>query len=144
MTEEDVVKLLDRVKLHYQHFSINDSLFYEWLRILKEYSKEDVFNNLDKYLDKCEVKIPTVFDLKKGLTPISKKQKVKQDYIINCNLCGKEMRLSEYENRHFPKCSSISYLITIMKKQGINVEYKELEQLDDIKFQSVYEKYKDY
>lgn len=146
MQKEDIVELLDRVKLHYQHLSMSDELFYEWFRILKEYNRDDVFKKLDEYLENesNRDRIPMAFDLIDGLITHEQKKKIHSDYLIRCNLCGREMLLSEYDSKHFDRCSSINYLLRIMREQGIKVEYRDLETLDEIKFQKVYEKYKDW
>ena len=49
MSEEDVYRLLERVRTYYQHLSRSDELCDEWFRILKHYKVSEVNENLDKY-----------------------------------------------------------------------------------------------
>lgn len=143
MNIDDIVELADIIKIHYQNFSIYKELYEEWLRVLKDYSKDKVFEKLDEYLenDSNRKRIPSPFDLKSGLITIDQEEIKTTDYLIRCNLCGKEMLLSQYENKHFDRCSSTRYLINILKNQGTEVSYEELANLDERTFQRVYSKY---
>ncbi len=130
MKEHEVEELLQIVKIHYQNFSIYDSLRDEWFRILKNYSANEVLDNLDKYLedDRNRERIPMVFDLKKGLLTLDKKERFKNDYLIDCNLCHKTMFLSEYDNTHHRKCLLIKTIIKDYKKKNQNIAYEELDK----------------
>lgn len=131
MNEREVSDLLDRVKLHYQHLSLSDELLEEWFRVLKKYKNEEVINNLDKYLmiEKNRDRIPNPFDLIDGLITQQQKEKLKNDYLIDCNLCHKTMTLSEYDS-HYSKCLKIRSVMTILKRKGQAVEYDELFRYD--------------
>lgn len=145
MSEEDVYRLLERVRTYYQHLSRSDKLCDEWFRILKHYKVSEVNENLDKYLsiERNRNRIPMPQDLIQDLWTIEEYQQSQKSYIVNCNLCKRPMTLENY-NKHYDRCSSIHYLLQIMKSQGIKVEYKDLASLSDNKFNTVYEKYKDY
>lgn len=146
MQKLEVINFMKKIKAYYQTFSMEDFVIKEWQDRLKPYDIEDVYVKLDQHLKGDQKdQIPKLHYITKFLkTPEEKKRAKCNDYLIRCNLCGQEMRLSEYDNKHFDKCNSINYLLRIMKNKGIKVEYEDLEQLDDIKFQKVYEKYKDY
>lgn len=146
MNEDEVYKLLERVRVYYQHLSRSDDLLDEWYKILKDYSANEVENTLNEYLsiEKNRSRIPMPQDLTQGLLTIQqKKKKFNSNYSVRCNLCGKEMPLAHY-NSHYDKCLSIMYLISVFKQQGENVDYKTFATLDDKKFNAIYEKYKNY
>lgn len=146
MQKLEVINFMKKIKAYYQTFSMEDFVIKEWQDRLKPYDIEDVYVKLDQHLKGDQKdQIPKLHYITKFLkTPEEKKRAKCNDYLIRCNLCSQEMKLSEYDNKHFDRCSSINYLLRTMKNKGIKVEYEDLEQLDDIKFQKVYEKYKDY
>lgn len=145
MNKIEVTKLLNRIKTHYPFFNIADYVVDEWLKYLRKYDNYDVNKKLDDYIEDEKDRAPTVAYITKYLkTPEEKAKFQNSEYVIRCNLCQKEMPLSVYNNEHFDKCSSINYLLMIMKAKGITVEYDDLETLDYRKFERVYEKYKDW
>lgn len=145
MSEEDVYRLLERVRTYYQHLSRSDELCDEWFRILKHYKVSEVNENLDKYLsiERNRNRIPMPQDLIQDLWTIEESEQSQKSYVVNCNLCKKPMTLENY-NKHYDRCCSIHYLLQIMKSQGIKIEYKDLASLNDNKFNAIYEKYKNY
>lgn len=146
MTKIEVINFLEKLKVNYNELPIKeDYVFREWYSALKPYDAYDVFLKLDEHLNSnYKSMLPKPSFITKYLKTPEEKKKTAIDYLIRCNLCSQEMRLSEYDNKHFDRCSSINYLLRTMKNKGIKVKYEDLEQLDDIKFQKVYEKYKDY
>ncbi len=143
MSESEVSNLLDRVKLHYQHLSLSDELLEEWFRVLKKYNSDEVFNNLDKYLmiEKNRDRIPNPFDLTDGLITENQKEKLKNDYLIDCNLCHKTMLLSEYNSTHYKKCLLIKALIRKLAKEGTKVTYQDLDNYSYERLDKLYDKY---
>lgn len=148
MSEEEVYRLIERVRVYYQHLSRSDELNDEWYRILQKYDSNDVNSALDNYLksERNRNRIPMPQDLTQGLLTLEQKTKRKQQssgYVVRCNLCQREMSL-EYYNEHYGRCLSTMYLISVFKKRGETVEYELLEGLSKENFNEVYEKYKDY
>lgn len=145
MSAEEVYELLERVRVYYQNMSRADTVYEIWYNVLKNYSYQEVCEGLEKYVSFKEnrKRIPTPYDLIDDISSIKQKAEATNDFVIDCNLCHKNMTLSEY-NRHYSKCSSISYLLLIFKKANKNVTRTELESLSDEDFEKVYEKYKQY
>lgn len=148
MNEEEVYRLIERVRVYYQHLSRSDELNDEWYRLLKKYDVNEINNAFDNYLksERNRNRIPMPQDLTQGLLTIEQKKKRKeqnQGYIVCCNLCQKEMPLEHYDE-HYGRCLSTMYLISVLKKQGKQVEYELLASLSQEKFNEVYAKYKDY
>ena len=148
MREDEVYKLLSKIRIYYQNMSKSDDVNDEWYKVLKNYDAEDVLGGLDRYLkdEKNRTRIPMPQDLIQGLSTTEEKAKrIQQNsgYVVRCNLCQREMSLEHY-NEHYGRCLSTMYLISVLKKQGKQVEYELLASLSEEKFNEVYEKYKDY
>lgn len=145
MNKIEVTKLLNRIKTHYSFFNVADYVADEWLKYLRKYDNYDVNKKLDDYIDEEKDRAPTVSYITKYLkTPEEKARFQNSEHIIRCNLCQKEMPLSVYNNEHFDKCSSINYLLKIMKLKEVSVEYSDLEKLDCQTLEKVYAKYKEW
>ncbi len=131
MTEEEVYKLLERVRVYYQHLSKSDEIYEEWYRVLKKYNVEEVNKGLDNYLrdEKNRTRIPMPQDLIDGLITEEQKEKLKNDYLIDCNLCHKTMLLSEYDS-HYSKCLKVKAVLLLLRKKGQVIEYDELSRYD--------------
>jgi len=148
MSEEEVYRLIERVRVYYQHLSRSDELNDEWYRFLKNYDASEINNAFDNYLklERNRNRIPMPQDLTQGLLTLEQKRKRKEQnlgYVVRCNLCQREMSLEHY-NEHYGRCLWTMYLMSVFKKQGREVEYELFEQLSESKFNEVYEKYKDY
>lgn len=143
MREDEVYKLLSKVRIYYQNMSKSDDVNDLWFEVLKNYDTSDVIEGLDRYLDdeKNRARIPIPQDLIVGLKTIDQKEKLKNDILIDCNLCHKTMRLSEYNNTHFKKCLLIKTLIPILQKKGNDVTYEVLNEYDYTTLDKLYEKY---
>lgn len=143
MTKAEVINFMKKIKAYYDYFPIEDYKIGEWYDKLKKYDLEDVYRKFDQHLEgELKDSPPKLHYITKFLkTPEEKARAKINDYTIQCNLCGQWMPLSVYDNKHFDRCSSINYLLRIMRSKGIEVEYKDLELLDDVKFDKVYKKY---
>ncbi len=143
MDDTEVCKLLDRVRVHYQNMAKADEVSEEWYRVLKNYKCEEVVKKLDEYLqDEIKrKKIPSPFDLVDGLLTLNKKEKLKNDYLIDCNLCHKTMLLNEYNSTHYKKCLLIKALIRKLSKEGTKVTYQDLDNYSYERLDKLYDKY---
>lgn len=144
MQKAEVITFMKKIKAYYQTFSMEDYIVAEWQDRLKPYDLEDVYAKLDQHLNgELKDQIPKLHYITKYLKTSAEKKMPSIDYLVDCNLCQRTMRLSEYNN-HYDKCLSIKCLLTRLKKQGQEVAYEELEDLYDSKrntYDRVYEKY---
>lgn len=145
MQKTEVITFMKKIKAYYQTFSMEDYIVSEWQDRLKPYDLEDVYAKLDQHLSgELKDQIPKLHYITKFLKTSEEKLKPSIDYLVDCNLCHRTMRLSEYDN-HYSKCSSINYLLRMLKKANKEVAYEELEDLYDTNrttFEQVYNKYK--
>jgi len=140
MTKQEVINFMKKIKANYSDFPMEDYVINEWYDRLKPYDVDDVYLKLDQHLkgERCQEK-PKIHYITKYLKYPSEKGKSVDDYLVDCNLCHKTMKYSEY-NDHYEKCSSINYL---RRKIG-EVSYEELEDLynrDRVTYEKVYLKY---
>ncbi len=117
MTREENAKIVDKVKVYRQNFTITDLVYQEWFKVLGPYEYYDVSEKLDKYLKDLdnEGKIPNPYYLIKYLKTNREKQNagiVK----IECPLCGCCMDVEDLEGKHYDRCLSTRYIITMRKK----------------------------
>ena len=134
---------MERVKVYYPSFIVDDYTIKEWHSQLKDYSFQDINEKLNEHLKSEQYGdyIPKLNFLTKYLTKEKDKEsKNLDDIYTNCILCGKSIKLSEFKIHH-QKCSSIDYIIRQVRKYK-NREHnrEEIESLSDEKFDSLYEK----
>lgn len=143
MTREDTKNFLRRIKQHYQDFSVDDYKIAEWHNELKDYNVDDINNKFEEHLrnEQYGNNIPKIWFLTKYLTKEKDKGKDSADKILtNCQLCGKEIKLSEYEE-HYHKCSSVEYVIRQYKKyRNQELPREDIEALGNNKFEELYNK----
>lgn len=145
MTKQEVVHFMKKIKAYYDYFAMEDYKINEWYDKLKKYDLEDVYRKLDQHLNgELKDSPPKLHYITRYLLTPEEKAKDRNDYTIQCNLCGEWMPLSKYNNSHYSRCSSITYLLRIFKNKDMNVSREELEELDETKFNAVYEKYKEW
>lgn len=142
MTKVEVLKLLNKIKVYYPSFSLEDYVKEEWINKLKPYDNEDVLEKLDEHLQGDKSKeLPKLHFITKFLKTPEEKKRYTGNFIINCNLCGKEMTLSEYDNEHYGKCLLIKSLLPILKARGEDVSYETLNEYDYETLDKVWDKY---
>lgn len=142
MTKAETLKFLNKIKVYYSTFSLEDYVKEEWIKKLKDYDLKDVEDKFDEHLkgDRAE-EPPKLHFITRYLKTTEEKEKIGKDYIIYCNLCGKEMYLSTYDNEHYDKCLMIKTLIPILKKQGNEVTYDDLDEYDSQTLEKLIYKY---
>ena len=146
MTKPEVIHFMQKIKAHYPEFNINEKfIINEWYDKLKKYDINDVYRKLDQHLEgEFQKQPPRLHYITRYLkTPEEKKREQSKDFLIRCNLCHQEMWLSEYEETHFNKCSSIKYIQNTLKKNGYKAEYEKLENMDNEEFKKLYNKCKE-
>ena len=145
MTKIEVVHFMQKIQAYYPTFSIEEYKINEWYDKLKRYDINDVYMKFDNHLNgEYKDKAPMLHYITRFLkTPEEKERTKLNDYTIQCNLCGEWMPLSFYDDKHYDKCLSINYLLNKMSKKGINVKYSDLSELEDYKFNKIYDQYKE-
>lgn len=142
MTKAEVLKFLNKVKAYYYNFSLEDNVKEEWTEKLKHYDNDDILRKFDEHLNgEYALDPPKLHFLTKYLKTEEEKLKTSNDYVIRCNLCQKEMYLSDYNNKHYKKCLLIRTLVPILVSKGQNVDYNTLDEYDYETLDKVYEKY---
>lgn len=142
MTKPEILKFLNRIKAYYYNFSLEETVKNEWIDKLKPYSKEDVEEKFEEHLrGEYALEQPKLHFLTRYLKTEEEKERTIDDYLIRCNLCGNEMRLSEYEKSHYNKCLVITALLPVLKAKGDNVSYEILNAYDISTLEKVFDKY---
>lgn len=142
MTKQETKELIKKISFYYPYFKLEEEAFKEWELRLKPYDYEDVLRKFEEHLKGERAnEPPKLHFIIKYLRTIEEKSKYKNDYIIRCNLCGKEMTLTEYDNTHYRKCLLIKALIPLLKSKGEDVTYEMLDEYDYLKLDKVWEKY---
>lgn len=122
MKTDEIIKLFDRIKMHYTMFTFNDEKVKEWHKFLKDYSSEDVNKRFDEYLNYGYDQPPYCMYLTKDILKI-KKNSEEDNWITSCDLCGAKMRIygndmTEFD-KHYRKCQKIDFI------DRINFNYKQ-------------------
>lgn len=143
MKKNEVAKFMKKIKAYYPSFEIEqDYITEEWYNKLKDYSYDDVLKKFDEHLDgELSASQPKLHFLTKYLKTEEEKMKAQNDYLIRCNLCGKEMYLSTYDNEHYSKCLLIHTLIPVLTERGEKVNYDILDEYDYNTLDKIYMKY---
>lgn len=142
MTKEQASQITKKIKAYYYYFELDKDSQKIWIDKLLPYSFEDVDKKIEEHITGEERQNPPrVQDLIRFLLTEEQKAKSKDDYIVNCNLCGRQMTLKEYDN-HYDRCLSIEYLVNISKQKGQDITRKEIENCKEEVLNKLYEKYK--
>ena len=130
MTRSEVNEYLKTIKAYYNDFFYDENTVKVWGEELEKYSKEDVEERLREHLrSENRDKTPLVQNLVRGLlTPTEKLEKKDHDFTIECNLCHRWMKESEYE-KHYDECLEINRLWLIGRRQNPNLTRDDVESL---------------
>ena len=131
MNKIETKNLLDLIKGYYNsQFFVDEYVIKVWVETLEPYDLEDAKEHIKQYIKEYPDVPPKPHTFIKGLlTKKEKEIRQKADYIVNCNLCGKEMSLAEYDS-HYGRCLDIQYLASIAKQKGEAFTRKDLEACD--------------
>lgn len=125
MTRLETQELINLVTLYRPSYTNNfddrqrTSLIDEWFSKLNEYDFNDIKDNLNNFFRDESYRIPTPFDLIRGIRTISQKNNKGETYIY-CDVCRKPLevfinketnKMNRTEaNAHIDRCHSIRYL----------------------------------
>lgn len=142
MTKAEVERFMKRIKSYYDTFSWDDFKISEWYSRLKPFDSIDVNNKLEDHLHgEYRAQPPKLHYITMYLKTPEEKARNNQEYVVDCNLCGRAMTLSEYD-AHYGLCLSIKALQKWIKESNdTEVSYEELANLDRNTFERVYQKY---
>ena len=146
MTKTEVAHFMQKIQAYYPNFTMEKFKINEWYDKLKNYDINDVYKKLDQHLEgEFKDRPPMLHYITRYLkTPKEKKKEVENDFDVYCTLCGRTMKLKEFEDTHFKKCSSIKFIQRVMKKQGEEIEYDRLYNMGPEQFKKVYLECKEY
>ena len=143
MTLTETRNFMERIKLHYQEFLIDNAKVEEWHKELKEYNAHEVNEKFEEHLrnEQYGHQIPKVGFLTKYLT--KEKDKFKYDtskIVLRCSQCGKSIPYSNFD-KHMERCNSVEYL----NEQCLRLNDKEIDKekyrtMDDETFDAIYKK----
>ena len=142
MTKEQASQITKKIKAYYYFFELDKDSQKIWIDKMLLFAYEDVDKKVEEHIKGEERQNPPrIQDLIRFLMTEQQKQNSKDDYIVNCNLCGREMSLKEYDN-HYDRCLSITYLLSQAKQKGEDITRKDLENCREDVLNRLYEKYK--
>lgn len=141
MTIEQTRDFMERIKQHYQEFTIDNPRIEEWHRELRKYAYDDVDKKLDEHLKSEQFgnQIPKLFFLTKYLTPEKDKIKNKgESLLVRCTICGKIVKYTNFQN-HIDRCNSVDYL-NIQSKRLFDkeIDKDKYRNMSDEDFDKVY------
>lgn len=140
MTKEESAKIVDKVKIYRQNFTITNSVYHEWFKILSAYEYVDVDEKLDNYFQDLdnEGKYPNPYYLVKYLKTQKEKNST-TSYKVICPNCGKPVDLEDLDGKHYNRCLSTTYIIR-MKKKYFNKE-TDIEEINALSEDVFWDKY---
>lgn len=145
MTKQEVISFTKKIGAYYKTFSLNEKeQIDEWIKVLTPYRKEDIEKRFDEHIrGEDALRPPMLHYLVRNLMTEEEANKSSQpgEYIVRCNLCGKEMSLSTYDKVHYEKCLLIKSLLNVLEQKGKPTTYEELDKYDVKTLDQVWLKY---
>lgn len=144
MKTDEIIKLFDRIKMHYTMFTYNDEKVKEWHKFLKDYSNEDVNRRLDEYLSYGYEQPPFCMALTKGIEKI-KKSDEDDSWVTECDICKEKIRIygndmSEFD-KHYRKCQKIDFIDRIVfRYKGQHIAIVKYYQMSDEELEDNYQR----
>jgi len=148
MKKEEIAKLFNRIKNHYNTFTTGDDKINEWHRFLKDYSEEDVNRRLDEYLQ-CEYEQPPLcMSLTRGIEKL-KKSNTTDYWVTECDLCKKQFTIYDNDmtefDKHYRKCQKIDFIdLMSMRYKQEHIEKVIYYEMSDEELEKRYRKVMDY
>lgn len=148
MKNEEIVKLFNRIKNHYNTFTTGDDKVQEWHRFLKDYSSEDVNNKLDEYLQCEHDQPPLCMSLIRGINKIKKSDST-DIWLTRCDLCKKEFTIYNNDmtefDKHYRRCQKIDFIdLMSMRYKQEHIEKVIYYEMSDEELEKRYRKVMDY
>lgn len=143
MTKEESTRIVDRIKVYRQNFTITDLVYREWFKVLNAYDYAEVDEKLDKYFKDLdnEGKIPNPHYLVKYLRTQNEKQNI-GSFKVECPNCGLYVDLEDLDGKHYDRCLSTRYIVA-MRKKYFNKE-TDIEELNYLSDKIFWDKYYDF
>ena len=141
MKKPEVVNFLEKIKVYYPTFTINDMVRHEWIEKLTPYDYEDCYNKLNEYLDSEYSKEPPKPNWLIKYIKTTEEKSRKTNYIVQCQMCGKYIPLEEYDP-HYKRCSSAQTIVRDLKNYfNQEVDYDNLMSMNNDLFEKTYTRY---
>ena len=147
MKESEIIKLFDKIKIHYNTFVYDTDKVKEWHRFLKDYDSDEVKDNLDNYILTGYENPPLVYSLIKGLVKIEEPQE--KEWVTRCDLCGTEFTIygddmSDFD-KHYRRCQKIDFINLMSKRiKGVPAAIVKYYEMSDEELDRDYRKIMDY
>lgn len=144
MEKNEIKSFLGKIKAYYRYFdNTNKETVEEWIKRLTPYRTEDINKRFEEHLKGEDRHDPPMLHILISNLSTEEQQRktTPNDYIIRCNLCGKEMGLSHYDNVHYERCLLIKSLVKVLEDRGEHTSYEELEKYDTATLDKVWLKY---
>lgn len=141
MTIKETRDFMERIKQHYQEFTIDNYKIDEWFKELKDYNYDDVNKKLEEHLrsENYGSVIPKVYFLTKHLTKEKDKGKV-EELIVRCSICGKIIKYKDFQE-HMDRCNSVEFINLKSKKLfGKEIDKDRYRTMDNEEFDKIYNK----
>ena len=129
MKKSETKQLLNKIKAYYPNFYLEDYIVDAWVETLEPYEYEDSLEHFKEYLKNNPNKTPQPHVFIKGMLTPEEKKLAEKDYIIDCNLCGKTMLYSNFEEHH-KKCLLCKALETKAKEMKKDLTYEDFMRID--------------
>lgn len=118
MNKQELAKLFNRIKSHYNTFTTGDEKIEEWYKFLKDYDTNEVNKEFDLYVQRDYETPPLVYSLIRNLKKV--KETKNNSWVTCCDICGEYITIydndmSDYE-AHWRKCSKIDFIDRIVFK----------------------------
>lgn len=143
MTLTETRNFMERIKLHYQEFMIDNAKVEEWHRELKDYNTYEVNDKFEEHLrnEQYGNQIPKIGFLTKYLIKESEKPLNNANVIrVKCSQCGKGIALTEFD-KHMERCNSVEYLnLQSQRLFDREIDKEKYRQMDDETFNKIYDK----
>lgn len=140
MERSDTASILKRIRTNYPDFFIDDEVLEEWHKELVHYSYLDIEEQLNEYLRTDNNKPPRLNHLVKGIKTLEQKYDEAHDYIVNCNLCKRQMTFKNY-NDHYGRCLQVETLWKKSIQLGKEIPRDEISQFGQDILDKLEEKY---
>ena len=138
MKKNEVMKILNKIKSYYPNqFFLEDYIVDTWIERLQPYTFEDGLERLEEHLKDNPTKVPQPHIFTKGMLTPKEKEQVEKDYIIDCNLCGKTILYSNYEE-HYKKCLLCKALELKAQESNKDLHYNDFTRIPYEKLNSGY------
>lgn len=112
MSNEEAIKIMDKVKANYQHFKSDEVyIISEWTQRLRQYSFKEVEEELDKYIESGNKEIPRIGQLVRNLHTIKQKEDSKNiKGKFYCRWCDTEYSKIEHVHLCEERCLRLNWM----------------------------------